>query len=249
MKISIILPVHNNENTISKCLESIINQTLKPYEIIVVNNNCKDKTMEILNRYNLDNTKIINCYKNNIGYIRNKAIKKATGDYLIFLDADDYLDDHLIETLSLYNGYDIIRFQPYIVSNNVINYDNKFVYYEEKEFQSGIAALESFSIKHLRYGVFWIYCVKREILPKIKEYKFYEDVATIPDMIRSATKIKNINYYGYYHVVNENGLSNTLPNRIKIKYFKKTCRYLMHKYKDNLIVKEYYEYHLNRKTK
>lgn len=249
MKISIIIPVKNNENTIRKCLESIKSQTIKPYEIIIVNNRSKDRTIEIIKSYYLTNIKIISCFYNNIGRVRNKAINKATGNYILFVDADDYIDNKLIETLNKYESYDLIRFQPIIIASGQKEYENKFVYKKKMYFNSGLEALEDFSINQLRYGVFWIYCIKKSMINKIFPFKIYEDTSTIPFIIEKCKKIINIDYYGYNHIVNQNGLSRTISLRKKEKYFQKTCNILLNKYQNNKIISNYYQYHLSRKIK
>lgn len=247
MKISIIIPVCNNEKTIKRCIESVVKQTVEPYEVIVVDNNSSDNTIKIVGNYGLSNLKIVKTTAPDIGRVRNRGVQASTGDYILFLDSDDYLDEMLIEVLSNYSEYDLIRFQPNLITDNEILKDNKFVYEEEIEFNNGIAALEAFSINKLRYGVFWIYCIKKDLLKEVRPYKIYEDTATIPFMIEKANKIINISYYGYNHVENKQGLSKTISQDEKEMYFKRTCDELIEHYKNNDIVREYYMYHLNRK--
>ena len=91
-KISIIVPVYNVENYIKKCLDSIFDQTYKDYEVIVVNDGTKDNSMNIVNNYKV---KIVTQKNQGLSAARNHGVEKAKGEYLIFLDSDDYLDKDL----------------------------------------------------------------------------------------------------------------------------------------------------------
>ena len=122
-KISIIIPVYNVEKYISQCLESAINQSLKDIEIIIVDDCGSDKSMDIAKEYakNDSRIKIIKNSQNQGPFTsRNNAVLAANGEYLVFLDSDDFLDLRACEIA--YNAtkdgyYDIIKFNAY-------NYEN-----------------------------------------------------------------------------------------------------------------------------
>ena len=92
-KISVIIPVYNVEKYLSECLESIINQTFKDIEIICVDDGSTDGSSDILNRYSMKDKrfKIITQKNLGISVARNKGIESANGDYIAFIDSDDYL--------------------------------------------------------------------------------------------------------------------------------------------------------------
>lgn len=246
MKISVIILVHNNEKTIKKCLESIFANKILPYEIIIVDNLSTDNSISIIQSFSYEHFKIIHSKKNHIGYARNIGLKYARGNYVMFIDADDYVDVHLFETLLLYQGYDVIRFAPVLVDKDLFLYDNKFIYPLECSFKNGYEALKKFSVPELRYGVFWIYCFKNHDL-KIRNFKIYEDTASVPDIICTSKKIINLNYYGYYHVIHSNSYSSKISCEEKERYFKKTCRYLIKRYYKHPVIRKYYLYHFERK--
>lgn len=112
-KLSVIVPVYNKEKFLSKCIESILNQTYKNIELILVNDGSADSSLSICNDYAKKDGRIIVVDKPNGGAAsaRNKGIEIATGDYIGFCDADDYLDfdmyKTLIEVMEL-NGYPMI---------------------------------------------------------------------------------------------------------------------------------------------
>ncbi len=93
-KISIIIPVYNTEIYIAKCLESTINQTYKNLEIICIDDESNDNSLSVLHQYEQKDNRIkIYTQKNSgQGICRNNGIKYATGEYIMFVDSDDWLD-------------------------------------------------------------------------------------------------------------------------------------------------------------
>lgn len=98
-KISVIIPVYNTENYLHDCLNSVINQTLVNIEIICINDGSTDNSYEILKKYkNNDNRiSIINQARCGAGVARNKGIEIAKGEYLSFLDSDDFFEKNLLK--------------------------------------------------------------------------------------------------------------------------------------------------------
>ena len=100
-KISIIVPVYNVEKYLKKCIDSIINQTYKNIEIILVDDGSKDSSGRICDEYIEKDKRIVTIHKKNGGLsdARNEGIKKATGKYLSFIDSDDYIEENMIGNL------------------------------------------------------------------------------------------------------------------------------------------------------
>lgn len=111
-KISVIIPCFNSENTIKRCINSVLNQTYNNIEVIVVNDGSTDNTLEIINFIELNNinVKVYNKLNGGVSSARNYGLEKATGEYVIFLDADDYMKKSMCESLikGLKNGADIV---------------------------------------------------------------------------------------------------------------------------------------------
>ena len=101
IKVSIILPVYNVGQYLPECLNSIITQTHKNLEIILVNDGSKDNSLEICKQYSKIDDRIIVIDKENSGVsdTRNRGIEKATGEYICFSDSDDYLKEDYVEYL------------------------------------------------------------------------------------------------------------------------------------------------------
>lgn len=110
-KISVIIPIYNVEKYIKQCLESVLNQTYKNLEIILVNDGTKDSSMEIIEEYLLDERIIvINKENGGLSSARNYGLEKVTGEYIYFLDSDDWLEENTLEILiNNSNDVDIVR--------------------------------------------------------------------------------------------------------------------------------------------
>lgn len=100
-KLSIIVPVYNGEKHLMQCLDSIINQTLKEIQIIIINDGSTDSSKEIISDYASKDARILFIESANEGVsaARNKGIEKATGKYVGFVDADDYIDETMYQQL------------------------------------------------------------------------------------------------------------------------------------------------------
>ena len=101
-KISIIVPVYNSEKQLDKCLLSIVNQTYKNIEIIVVNDGSTDNSKEIINKFYKQYPNIFKIYSwenHGLGATRNKGLELVTGDYIGFVDSDDYIEPNMYKEL------------------------------------------------------------------------------------------------------------------------------------------------------
>ena len=100
-KVSVIIPAFNEEKYIKKCIDSILNQTLKDIEIILVDDGSTDKTFEIMKYYEskYDNVTAIQMNRGSVGKARNKGISLAKGEYIKFVDSDDYIEHNALELM------------------------------------------------------------------------------------------------------------------------------------------------------
>ena len=97
--LSVIIPVYNVELYLEDCLESIVTQTEKFYEVILVDDGSTDSSKVICERYcrKYANTRLISQKNRGLGAARNTGLANATGEYIVFVDSDDYVDLHLNE--------------------------------------------------------------------------------------------------------------------------------------------------------
>ena len=124
-KISIIIPIYNSEDTIDKCIDSVFKQTYSNWELILVNDGSTDRSLEKCKKLCDKNEKVIIISQKNKGvsFARNKGIDVATGDYIMFVDSDDYIEPNLVEIISnklREEKWDLLVF-GYRIINNMIN--------------------------------------------------------------------------------------------------------------------------------
>ncbi|MGL6299894.1 glycosyltransferase [Streptococcus iniae] len=100
-KISVIVPVYNAEKTISKCIQSLLEQTFQEFELILVNDGSKDNSLQLLKEFeeHHSNFKVIDQVNGGASIARNTGLDAASGDYIVFVDIDDYLDSDYLDVL------------------------------------------------------------------------------------------------------------------------------------------------------
>lgn len=119
VKISVIIPVYNSEKYLEQCLDSVINQDFKDIEIICVNDGSTDGSLSVLQKYK--QIKLIDKKNTGAGDSRNKGLEIASGEYILFLDSDDFLEPEALKTL----------YNKACLSNCDILFFNVFRYFEE----------------------------------------------------------------------------------------------------------------------
>lgn len=98
--ISIIVPVYNAENTIDKCVLSILEQSYENFELILINDGSSDSSLSVIEKYNSDSrVRIIDKENEGASQTRNRGIRESKGEYLLFIDSDDYIDKDYVECL------------------------------------------------------------------------------------------------------------------------------------------------------
>ena len=202
MKYSIIVPAYNTEKYIDKCLKSIFSNTYKNFEVIIVNDGSTDKTEDIINKYIKKYDNIIYIKQKNMGLslARNNGVKKATGDYLLFIDSDDYVEKNLLENINKdIDDLDVLRYQLNMVFND------KIIPYGEKEFNvtNGIDAFEKI-VRYKFIEMAALYVINRKYYLDnnfmFEKDVYHEDYGLLPLVIATAKKVKSINYLGYNYV-------------------------------------------------
>ncbi len=123
-KVSVIIPVHNTEQYLKECLDSVVNQTYKNLEIILINDASTDNSIDIINKYKDKRIKVINMKHNSgVAIARNTGVDKSTGDYICYLDSDDYWELNKIEKQVDFikkNNYEFIYSDYSYLYNNKI---------------------------------------------------------------------------------------------------------------------------------
>lgn len=198
MKISVIVPVYNVEKYLKRCLDSIVDQTYKNLEIIIVNDQTKDNSEEIINTYLSDNRIVYIKNIENVGLSesRNNALKIATGEYILFVDSDDEIIPNTVETLVRElseNKYDFMLF-----NTSIIGEDDEMLKEVHIEYNPELTDRENM-ILGPQYS--WSRIYKANLFNEVKFPKglIYEDLATMPKITFHSDNFKllNVPFYRY----------------------------------------------------
>lgn len=212
MKFSIIVPVYNVEKYLDKCLKSILNQTYDNYEVVIVNDGSPDGSQNIINKYVKKDKRFVGYKKENGGLssARNYGLEKITGDYILFVDSDDYLENELLEKLNLSltkNKVDLIRFECNVVDEKEnILFKPSSSSYTNTDVEKVINEL----VAKEYFEPVWSYCYSSSFFKK-NNFKFeigriHEDYGIMLLILYYANKITSLNYYGYNYVQRENSI-------------------------------------------
>lgn len=214
-KISVIIPTHNNELDINRAISSILNNSFKDVEIIVINDDSSDKTLEIINSLAKDNKNIVIKNVNNHSALKNRleGARLAKGKYLMFLDADDYFTSDALEVMykTITSGdYDLVNCNFFFLRKNGLK---KALFKKNKELDKYEAINALFKDTYFR-GYMHTKIYKKELVLKIKEPNIsnimYEDLLFNFLYLLNVDKVKTIkNALHIYNKTNENSVTST----------------------------------------
>lgn len=212
-KVSVIVPIYNVEGYIEKCLETLVNQTLDHIEIILVNDGSKDNSALIAKKY-LEKypEKIVYLEKENGGLSdsRNYGMPYAKGEYIVFLDSDDYVEKDMYEKM-----YEIAKKE----NSDMVECDFYWEYPDKKKEDIGkIYSGKNEMLEKIRV-VAWNKLIKREILEKTKiqfpkGYR-YEDVEFTYKLIPYLEKVSFLKKPCIHYMQRQGSISNTQNERTK----------------------------------
>lgn len=235
-KLSIIVPVYGVEKYIDKCLNSLVKQSLKEIEIIVVNDGTKDNSQKIIDKYVKKYPDKIKSYiKENGGQgsARNYGLKKTTGEYIGYVDSDDFVEKDMYKKLynkAKENNYDIVVCGNYNVSED----------YQNKNIDAFINNYNT-DLENIFFGkmAVWNKIYKRDILIKnkleFKEKVWYEDLAFTLKAIMNSNTFAFIDEPLYDYLIREGSTmnnSNVQRNLEILDAFNDILSYIQHNKKE-----------------
>jgi glycosyltransferase involved in cell wall biosynthesis len=198
-KVSVIVPVYNAEKYIEKCISSVLNQNYKNIELILVNDGSTDNSLELMKKYNAI---IIDKKNGGVSSARNEGLNRATGDFIMFLDSDDFLDEACILDI-IKKPADIVRFKicyEYLDGQTRIEEDDfcDCSYIEKKDFKNEIYKKMLTGIK--------MNSICRTLYKKdvVKNIRLEENLKTAEDLLFNIEAFSNANSFlyiarAYYH--------------------------------------------------
>ncbi len=244
MKFSIIIPVYNVEKFLSRCMDCALNQSFHDYEVIAVNDGSTDSSMDILSKFQASypRLKIITQKNKGLGGARNTGIKDSTGDYLIFLDSDDYIPLNMLEIINEYistNHPDLLAFDHtmvdtsgHILSNSTISeFSDPYTALSQKQF---LLLEPSACFKVYRRTLFTEYSIS------FPEKLWYEDLATIFKLVPHANRLGYLKESLYYYVQNDASITHS-RNTTRMKEIKTAFASTLQYYRENHLFETYYD--------
>ena len=211
VKVSIIIPVYNVEQYISQCLDSLINQTLQEIEIICINDGSKDNSLNILKDYADKDSriKIINKKNEGLSCARNDGLKAASGEYIGYVDSDDWVAEDFYEKLFIAAK----KYNADIAAGNIVRCGKlvrkyRIKYEQEKLFTDNTEKLKAAGIP--KYNYVWNKIYKRENLLKLDipfpAGKVYEDRCWSIKVIYYLKNLVIVPESNYYYRKNQNSI-------------------------------------------
>lgn len=225
MKISVIVPVFNSENFLSACIDSIIQQTYKNLEIILIDDGSIDKSPQICDEYAKKDSRIVVIHQENAGVssARNKGLDIATGDLITFVDSDDTIDKDMYEfliDLMFSNEADVSHCGYKRVCNGSVKpiNDTKAILVQNK-----MEALSCLVSGRIFTGALWNKLIKKNVIEKIRfieNIKINEDILFCFETFMGSSKIVFADYPKYNYLEHE---SSTSEVKKQEKLYKDRC--------------------------
>ena len=218
-----IIPIYNTAEYLRECLQSVVSQTYKYLEIILINDGSTDQSTEVIEEFQAKDERII-CIqldrRRGVGHARNTGLQKATGDYIYFLDSDDLLAGNTIELLVNHIGDELIiagkkkiihKYEDSIIENNIeIN---------EAELNEAGYLKDNMVVKyrkvrgHFRDLSILRRLISRELIETLhlrfsEEVECYSDLAFVPPIIGHIKRIPTVSNAYYFKRVRNNPITN-----------------------------------------
>lgn len=238
-KVSVIVPIYNVEKYLEKCINSLLSQTLEDIQIILVNDGSKDNSGNIAKEYEKNNKdKVIYVEKENGGLsdARNYGLKYATGDFIAFLDSDDYIEKNAYEEMynkAIEENADYVECDFIWEFPNKIRIDKQYPYKNKKEMLSFVRV------------VAWNKLIKRQLITdnnlEFPKGLRYEDVEFTYKLIPFINKFTYVDKPFIHYVQREGSIANVQNERTAeiftvldnvIEFYKKNNIY--EEYRDEL---------------
>lgn len=214
MRLTIIIPVYNREKTIKRAIDSIIDQLEEDMELMLINDGSTDHTETIIQEYLLKDKKKISYYRKEnegVAATRNFAIRHAKGEYIMFVDSDDYIEKDFFQSLKTYvqEEVDMIKFKAKHVDEqgNVIDKVDGPVFSNVK----GEDAFNKLAFTDVLMDSPCVYVFKKDLFVKNNLFfrmgTYHEDFGLIPLVLLMANSVVSLDIYGYNYVQTDNSIT------------------------------------------
>ena len=213
-KVSIIVPVYNTSKYLNSCIKSLLQQTLEDIEIILINDGSTDESESIIKKYKDKRIKYISKKNEGIGKTRNLGIDTATGEYLSFIDSDDYIEPNFCEVMyekAIKDKCDIVICDYYEDHNYGLK-EIRFPTFKDASLKENSDILNMVNLGPCNK-------IYKKSLFKNKENRFvenlkYEDAPLVVRLLLNAKKIGKVDECLAHYVIHENSETTTRDERI-----------------------------------
>lgn len=230
--ISIIVPIYNAEKYLNKCIESLINQTKKELEFILINDGSTDNSEKIIKSYKDKRIKYFKNENQGIGKTRNFGIEKATGKYIMFVDSDDYIDKNMAKLMfdkAFSNSLDMVVCDYYKVINNE-NIEEKLPSFKQTTLKNSPNLLCDINLSPWN-KIYKTSLIKDNNIKFVENLK-YEDAPFVIEALDKANKVGKVNKCLNYYVIHGNSETTVRDKRVFdiLKIIDKIRKYFKDKY-------------------
>lgn len=206
-KLSIIIPIYNAEKYLARCIDSVLAQPLKEIELLLVNDGSPDRSLAICEEYAKKDSrvKVLNKANGGVSSARNMGLDHAQGEYVTFIDADDWLDEGTITEELLNGGFDVIKL-PRDRGSRLRSYDETLSFSNSKE-------SKRFAAEHYNCEC-WGKIYKRSLIGDLRfrlGIRIGEDLIFVARIYDKLTSLQVLGgTMGYHYMLNDEGAFRTL---------------------------------------
>lgn len=238
-KVSIIVPIYNVEKYLKRCLDSIVNQTLKDIECLLINDGSPDKSQKIIDEYVHKYPNLFKSYTKTNGGLsdaRNFALDYVSGEYIAFVDSDDWIEPFMYE--KMYEEA-ISECADIVVCDFLMDWESTGV----KKYVNGLCSESDDILKNFLISPpsAWNKLYKKDLFLKTDirypKSMWYEDLATTARLIPFCKKISYVNEAYVHYIQREGSIMSTVNEKIFDIY--KAIEMIEEYYKKNKIYKKY----------
>lgn len=234
MKFSIIVPVYKVEQYLERCVQSLLHQTYHDIEIILVDDGSPDRCPQMCDDYARIDARVKVVHKVNRGLsdARNVGIRVASGDYLIFVDSDDYIELNACEQLALFTDteYDVIIADAFVEGGSL-----NLTHIETKDAMTGEEYLKRAYQSECAPMAAWLNVIRRTFLMKnelfFKEGILHEDEEFTPRLLLKAHHVICSNVHFYHYVIRDDSITTKSNKKKNAEDLYNTCIELQTLYK------------------
>jgi hypothetical protein len=213
VKVSVIVPIYNSEKYLKRCIDSLVNQTLSDIELILINDGSTDSSDSIIRSYNDSRIKYFKRSNHGIGATRNFGIDKAVGEFIGFVDSDDYVESDFYE--KMYNecinkNLDIVICDHYIEKKNTCD-ELHFINFDVCNLNESPNLLMDINLAP------WNKIYRKSLLDDTTYYPIgvkYEDTPWVAKMFLRANRIGKLNECLYHYIVHSNSETTVIDSRV-----------------------------------